>query len=191
VWRCPLIIAVGFLAIDRGVNSWRRATLPKQFAAVREGSLYRSGQMTREHFTRVVREKNIRTIVRLNAEPANDWEQEVAATLGARVTSFRMPGSGLGRAEDYARVLAILRDPSAKPILVHCAAGAMRTGVSVALYRVFEEGWTLGDATREMTAHGYDGSPDLAEHMKGLVQRADLFARPALAREASDDASRR
>jgi protein-tyrosine phosphatase len=49
----------------------------------------------------------------------------------------------------------LLDDPEVYPVLVHCKAGLHRTGRLTAIYRMEFEGWSVGDAMRELRAAGY------------------------------------
>src|SRR5207248_5379650 len=53
------------------------------------------------------------------------------------------------------KYLAILDDESAYPVLLHCKAGLHRTGRLTAIYRMEYEGWSLGEAMRELRANDY------------------------------------
>jgi protein tyrosine phosphatase (PTP) superfamily phosphohydrolase (DUF442 family) len=74
-------------------------------------------------------------------------------------------GSGLGYVEipmhawdvdddDLARFLRVATDPALRPVLVHCAQGADRTGACVAAYRLAVQGWDREAASRDMIEHG-------------------------------------
>jgi protein tyrosine/serine phosphatase len=52
--------------------------------------------------------------------------------------------------------LGALADASSYPIFVHCKKGLDRTGVVIALHRVFDQGWSPQDARAEMYALGFD-----------------------------------
>jgi protein tyrosine/serine phosphatase len=52
-------------------------------------------------------------------------------------------------------ILAIFRDPKAQPVYVHCRHGRDRTGLTVALERVLQEGWKPERAYNEMVERGY------------------------------------
>ena len=169
VVACLAIAIGGFFSVDFALSLYRLNHLPKNFQVVRSGVLYRSGQMRPEHFDTVIRENHIQTVICLNPEPVSAFEEEVCKRHGTHFVSFRMPGTGVGRLDDFEKVLAIIRDPAQQPVLVHCYAGANRTGATVALYRMQEEGWTLEDALREMDVAGFDGSRDLVDHLHGMI----------------------
>ena len=170
VAACLAIAIGGFFAVDFAINTYRTYHLPKNFKTVRTGVLYRSGQMRPEHFDSVLRDHKIRTVICLNPEPASAFEADACKRSGAHFVSFRMPGTGVGMIEDFDKVLTIIRDPAQQPVLVHCYAGANRTGATVALYRMLDEGWSFDDALREMDVAGFDGSRDLVDHLQEMMQ---------------------
>jgi protein tyrosine/serine phosphatase len=51
--------------------------------------------------------------------------------------------------------LAVMRDPSARPVYVHCKHGQDRTGLMVGLYRVLQQGWAPEKAYEEMKERGF------------------------------------
>ena len=51
--------------------------------------------------------------------------------------------------------LKLLDDESNYPILLHCKAGLHRTGRLTAIYRMEYQGWSPGEALRELRANGY------------------------------------
>lgn len=58
-------------------------------------------------------------------------------------------GYGLGHA------IALMNDPKNQPVYVHCEHGVDRTGLLVALYRVYYQKWTREAAHDEMVAMGH------------------------------------
>lgn len=53
------------------------------------------------------------------------------------------------------RALALMAKPENRPVYIHCEHGKDRTGLVVALYRVFYQGWTREQAHREMLSLGH------------------------------------
>ncbi len=170
VWKTSLwgvlLAAGGFFLIDQAVNYFRFEYLPKNVGIVREGVLYRSGQLEPKHFESTLDRFGIRTVIQLNPHVGNEWEETLAQRHGAELVSIPMPGTGLGTADDFGRVMEIVTDPARQPVLVHCAAGANRTGMVAALFRMIEENWVHRDAVREMESRGFDGRVDLPQYLK-------------------------
>jgi protein tyrosine/serine phosphatase len=84
-----------------------------------------------------VEKYGIRTIINLRGEqPSEDWyrgEVTEARRLGIEHIDFKMSAHHVLSQEDSERLIAIMMD-APKPILVHCKAGADRTGLASALY---------------------------------------------------------
>ncbi len=131
-------------------------TLPglPRFAQVAEG-FYRSGQPNAVGFQYLAR-LGVKTVIDLRG-PGERAERERALVESLGMRYVNIPLSGWRRPQDEAvlRILALLADPAARPVLVHCRRGADRTGVIVALYRILYEGWDPERAYREMRAFGF------------------------------------
>ena len=142
--RRPLAIALIALAVGLGgFGVWDAAikphVIPKRFGVVDEGKIYRSGRLTPATLAKVVREREIRTIIDLGADPvgspADARMQRAAEALG--VTRYRMnlEGDATGNPNYYVWALRLMNDPANQPVLVHCGAGTQRTGCVVWLHR--------------------------------------------------------
>lgn len=58
-------------------------------------------------------------------------------------------------AQNIAQILQFISDPQNQPVFVHCEHGKDRTGLVIALYRVFYENWSPQDAHDEMVEMGH------------------------------------
>jgi hypothetical protein len=67
-----------------------------------------------------------------------------------------------------AQFLAIVNDPAAQPVYVHCVGGRHRTGVMTAAYRMTHEGWTGDKAFQEMKQYKF-GADFLHPEFKQFV----------------------
>lgn len=156
---------------------------PKRFGEVVPGQIYRSGKLTPAALTKVVREHDIKTIVDFGAWPegsrADQREAATAEALGVdRVRLPGLSGDSTGEINGYVEALRIMNDPARQPVLVHCGAGTERTGCVVALYRMFEEGWTLEDAYAEADDKGH--SPDRNPHLRETLEQYTELIRESL-----------
>src|SRR5580692_8648604 len=114
-----LIVAPGAFALHQ------RAQM-RNFRVVREGVLYRSGQMTRAGLERAVHDYGIRTVICLRdgLTAADQAEEKFCAAEDVRFV--RIPPSGWGDVggvvpveEGVRKFRAVLADPKNYPVLVH------------------------------------------------------------------------
>lgn len=142
-----------------------------------EGKIYRSGRLDPVSLGCVVEKVGIRTVVDLGAFVDGSAEdiaiKEAIEKFGLIRHVFRLRGTGGGDPQQYINALRVLKDASAHPVLVHCAAGAQRTGVCVLLYRHIFEGVAVREAYRETIECGHPASEwrllaYVAENIEGI-----------------------
>ncbi len=157
-----VVIVVIVVGVIYGIKKTRYQFIARNFGVVKTGEIYRSGRLTPRMFRKVVGENNIRTVLDLGAyvpgSPEDLREQQLAEELGAERYRFYLDGDGTGNPNYYVQALRLMSDPEAQPILIHCAAGAQRTGVIVLLYRHIIQGQDLAQAYPE--SFQYKHKPD-------------------------------
>lgn len=142
-----------------------RPGLPN-FFKVSDG-LYRGAQPTAEGLDGL-KEFGVKTVVDLRA--AHFDSARMPAGLGlVRIRMLAWPA----REEDMVRFLRVATDGKRGPVFVHCAQGADRTGLMVAVYRVAAQGWSKEEAIREMTAGGYGFHP-VWKNIPAALRKLDL-----------------
>lgn len=153
----------------------------RNFGVVEPGRIYRSGRLTPLTLRRLRRRLKLRTVIDLGAywhDSPRDRALEAAATrLGLTRHRCRgLKGDGTGNPNAYLHALRAMADPANHPVLIHCAAGADRTGAVVILYRVANGSETLEHAFEEARRHRHD--PARNESMLAFVrQHADSIVR--------------
>jgi protein tyrosine/serine phosphatase len=104
---------------------------------VEPGQLYRSAQLGRSGFAKLVRQHGIRTIVNLRgAHPGASWydgEIAVSDSLGVTHYDFGLSATHMVTPAQIDSILRLLR-AAPKPILIHCQSGSDRSGLVAALY---------------------------------------------------------
>jgi protein tyrosine phosphatase (PTP) superfamily phosphohydrolase (DUF442 family) len=80
------------------------------------------------------------------------------------------------RDDAFARFLALLRQNPGKKVFVHCRLGDDRAGMTIAAYRMAEQGWTAEEAMKEMQAFGFTLShhllcPSLSSYEESFPRR--------------------
>jgi protein tyrosine/serine phosphatase len=89
-------------------------------------------------------------------------ERQLAIMTGLNPSNYvRAPLNSLkqvtrSEAKRIYEVIRIMSDPAAQPVYVHCAHGADRTGLVVALYRLINQQMTVDQAYQEMVDHGHN-----------------------------------
>lgn len=126
------------------------------FDVVKNGMLYRSGQLNSDQLEQAVKRYGIRTLISFQYPGAGvEFERTVAKGLGIDFMNLPMPGDGFGQEPQFREVLKAVDDPTRRPVLIHCARGTCRTGSAVALYRFERDGWTIDDVSAEMKRQSY------------------------------------
>jgi protein tyrosine/serine phosphatase len=149
------VAAVG-LGIWLTVETRRNRLVWDHFDVVKDGILYRSGQLNATQLEAAVRRYGVQTVISFQVPGRGlDSERAHAKALGVDFMSLPMPGDGFGREDQFREVLAACADPERRPVLIHCARGTCRTGAAVALYRFERDGWTVEDVAAEMRRQAY------------------------------------
>ena len=180
------LIALGILLVAGGIWTWDQVikdrVIPKRFGVVQDGMIYRSGQLSSALVKRTLQRHGIRRIVDLTSVDPTDLderaEKRAAAELGVEISVFTLKGDGTGDIHNYARAIeAIFRAQQAgQPVLVHCAAGAQRTGGVIAAWRLLVEGKAPSFVLKELRRYGWHPKSDavlleyLNSHMAELAQ---------------------
>lgn len=136
------------------------------------GEVYRSSQLSSSGLTRVLTDRQIRTVLNLRGpNPEQPWYvDERAATLAAGATQVDVAmASDLWLTRDQARMLLDLLDRCERPMLIHCQWGAERTGLVAAWVELLRPGGSL-EAARRQFAPYYLYLPI----KDGLVMRAHI-----------------
>ncbi|WFU03310.1 dual specificity protein phosphatase family protein [Rhizobium sp. CB3171] len=107
------------------------------FHPVIAGEVYRSSQPSPATIAELQKQYGIKTIINLRGDNSGrtwyDNEVAQAKELNINHIDFRMSSGHELTQEQAARLVEIMRD-APKPLLIHCQAGADRTGLASALY---------------------------------------------------------
>jgi protein-tyrosine phosphatase len=185
--RRTLIAAAAVLVIAGGIaiKLGRHHVIPRRFAEVVPGHLYRSGYLEEGTLRRVIDQHGIRTVLSLlNNEPDDpDQRKENAILAERRVRLLRigMRGDGVAEYDQLDAAADILADAAAHPLLVHCAAGVNRTGAVFAAWRMKHCGWDVERALAEAERHGYRPADNAAmgERLRAYYRERISASRPA------------
>ncbi|MFN0135074.1 MAG: fused DSP-PTPase phosphatase/NAD kinase-like protein [Phycisphaerae bacterium] len=169
-----LVLAIGGVG---GAWVWHEyVSFPKRFGVVHEGRLYRSGEVTPGQLERVAQQRGVKTVLSLldPAAPESIAERAAAERLGIRWLNVPLTGDGASKPEDREKMRTILLDEANAPLLVHCAAGANRTGLACGMVRLHRDGWTIEQVLDEMRRYSFDDLPKHENLRAALREEAEL-----------------
>ncbi|MBE0581920.1 tyrosine-protein phosphatase [Devosia sp.] len=123
------------------------------------GLLFRSNQLRAAQLQTLLQDEGIRTVINLRGgSRQDDWyreEADVVAGAGARLVDIPIADDKEPDITSITRLLAALRT-SPTPVLIHCKAGADRTGLAAALYLLEVAGLPPDVAARHLSfAYGH------------------------------------
>ncbi|TWB43592.1 tyrosine phosphatase family protein [Rhizobium sp. ERR 922] len=165
--RCGLLTAIiaapaVAFGIHLAVLQW-----DGNFHVVIPGELYRSAQLSPTLIETYVRKNGIRSIVNLRGENLKhgwyDQEVKTAQRLGIEHIDFKMSARKIMTPERADQLVDILRS-APKPILIHCQAGADRTGLAAVIYSQKIAGMSAKAAAEQLSiTYGHIGIPYLSK----------------------------
>ncbi len=149
-WSFAVIIASVGMATAFGATV---AGVPN-FQKVND-SVYRGGQPSEEGFKSLAT-MGVKTVLDLRetGEHSQGQEETWVQADGMRYISLPLKGLAAPMDADVAKALAILNDPAAGPVFVHCRRGADRTGTILACYRISHDHWNNVSALKEARGLG-------------------------------------
>jgi protein tyrosine phosphatase (PTP) superfamily phosphohydrolase (DUF442 family) len=112
-------------------------------------SLCRGAQPSDDGF-RELAKQGVKTILDLRGGSGrSSHESEVVRGLGMQYINVPLDGYEAPTADQVSKVMAVLNDPHAGKVFVHCRRGADRTGTVLAMYRIEHDHWTNQQALDE------------------------------------------
>lgn len=156
LWRQALaVVLIGLGVVAAGAGAWAGyLRLTGNIHEVEPGRVYRSGQLWPSQLASLLQEKGIRTVINLRGEnPGRDWyddEIRVTTAAGVRHVSLPMSANVEPSEELLARLIATLGSAQ-QPMLIHCEAGADRSGLASALYKLINKGEEPAEADRQLS----------------------------------------
>jgi len=159
--------------------------LPYNFDVLDPGEAYRSNQPTGDQLQTIIDRYDIHTVLNLRGEnPGQTWYDTEAAICEARgvtLLSEPMSAHALPPADVLTSIVDTLQTAQ-YPILIHCEAGADRTGAVSAIYRMLILGDDRHSALSELSIqhlHFHASTPcmdTLAELFEATPDWLDWYA---------------
>jgi protein tyrosine/serine phosphatase len=186
-----IFVAASAVVAGLVIGGWfgfaRYRVFPKKFGVVVPGRVYRSGQISSTLIKKVLTQYKIRLIVNLNApdssDPDKQAEEQAAKDLNIKVLRFPLSGKGTGDVNNYAGAITAIADAEkqGQPVLVHCSAGAQRTGGVIAAYRLLVQKKDPVFVIGEMKHYGWNpkDNPQLVPYLNSNMVQLSVLLKQA------------
>ncbi|MBS7556441.1 dual specificity protein phosphatase family protein [Ancylobacter dichloromethanicus] len=150
--------------------------LTGNFNTVVAGEFYRSGQLSPAQIADYVQTYGIKTIINLRGDNTGrawyDAELVEANRLNVAHLNFGISARRELTATKAAELIALMKDAK-KPILIHCQAGADRSGLASALYLAAIKNSAEAEAEAQLSIrYGHFSLPFIAEYAMDRTLKA-------------------
>lgn len=186
LWLRRFGLTVGIIAA--GAGGWAGyLRLTGNFHPIEPGVIYRSGQLSGPQFSERIEENGIRTIINLRGDntgqPWYDAEMQASKAAGVHHVDFPLSAGRELTDDQVTQLTGLLRD-SPRPVLIHCEAGADRSGVASALYKLLVAKRPAQEASEQLSFR-YGHFPWLTSRTAAMDRTFDRVAsRPNLSQAA-------
>ena len=150
------------------------------FHTVIDGELYRSAQPTAADIRKYQEKYGIKTIINMRGQrPGKDWyEDEIKTSTKLGIVHYDWAfSSTLKTPLTHMDHVMWLMKNAEKPILIHCMAGADRTGLGVAVYLYGIKNIPAKEAKNRALSVIYGYFPYLWSETDSIGESFDKFAR--------------
>jgi protein tyrosine/serine phosphatase len=124
------------------------------FHPITEGEAYRSAQLDRDEFEYYIKKYDIKSIVNLRGEhPEAAWyreEKKVSTEHNVKHYDISLSSSREPDQEDIRRLMKVFRT-APRPVLIHCQAGADRSGLAAAIWKVIVDKEPKSEAEKQLS----------------------------------------
>ncbi|MDA8104161.1 MAG: dual specificity protein phosphatase family protein [Nitrospiraceae bacterium] len=124
------------------------------FHQVTPGEAYRSAQLDRDEFKYYIKKYHIKSVVNLRGKNADSpwYKEETEACAEQNVRHFDIPLSATDepKEEDIRRLIEIFIS-APRPLLMHCQAGADRSGLAAAIWKVVVDHEPKSEARKQLS----------------------------------------
>lgn len=147
------VVLICFLGIVAGVCFWYLEEYAN-FHPITPGEAYRSAQLDQDQLEYYVRKYQIQSIINLGGKKERyQWyknEIETSQKLGVRHFDLRLSARKAPSALKISELLRLF-EIAPRPVLIHCQAGADRSGLAAAVWKVVIDGSTKSTAQKQLS----------------------------------------
>ena len=150
--KTPVIIIVLLLFLS--ASYFLYVEVQGNFHPITHGEAYRSAQLDGDEFEYYIKKYNIKSIVNLRGEnhEAKWYRDEIKVSAEHNVQHYDISLSSSSQPdEDEIRSLIEIFKNAPRPVLIHCQAGADRSGLSAAIWKVVVDKEPKSEAEKQLS----------------------------------------
>ncbi len=166
VWTALVVLVVV------GIYAFRNLIFNSNLDEVIPGKVYRSAQMTPHKLRETIRSLRLKTVINLRGgkdeDSASSWyldEKKVCDEEGVRLLDIRFSTDTAPTVSALRRLIEALCDADNEPVLIHCRAGADRTGMGAAFAKIVHGG-SVEEAEEEFSIWHAHAGIGAGRHMR-------------------------
>jgi protein tyrosine/serine phosphatase len=124
------------------------------FHAITPNEAYRSGQLDTDELEHYIKKYNIKSILNLRGpHPKTIWyAQDIQASEKFHINHYdvSLSASHAPTEQDIEKIIKIFRE-APRPIMIHCQAGADRSGLVSAMWKIVVDGTSQSEAKKQLS----------------------------------------
>ncbi|HAM52026.1 MAG TPA: protein tyrosine phosphatase [Nitrospiraceae bacterium] len=146
---CSVAILLLLLPASFFLIMWEQGN----FHEITKGEAYRSAQLDRDQFEYYIDKYHIKSILNLRGQNSGEewYQEELKVAVNRHLVHYDIPLSATSEpsSEDVQKLLAIFRE-APRPVLIHCKAGADRSGLVGAMWKVVVDKEPKSEASKQL-----------------------------------------
>ena len=152
--KFKVLVAAVSLVVFFGASYFLYMDEQGNFHAITRGEAYRSALLDRDELEHYIKKYEIKSIVNLLGDHPNEpWyreEKEVSADHNLEHYDLSLPATHEPTEEEARELVEIFKN-APRPVLIHCKAGADRSGLAAAMWKVVVDKEPKSVAAKELS----------------------------------------
>ena len=153
-YKTKIPIAIFLLLLLSSASYYFYIEEQGNFHPITYGEAYRSAQLDGDDFEYYIKKYNIQSIVNLRGKhPEDSWYREetnISAKHNIKHYDISLSSSRGPAEEDISRLIQIFKS-APRPVLIHCQAGADRSGLAAAIWKVVVDKEPKSEAEKQLS----------------------------------------
>jgi protein tyrosine/serine phosphatase len=124
------------------------------FYPITDNEAYRSAQLDRDELDYYIKKYNIKSIINLRGRHLDEpwYREEIKVSAERKVAHYDLPISATREpSEEDVRKLMEMFKHAPRPVLIHCQAGADRSGLAAAIWKVVVDKESKLEANKQLS----------------------------------------